>query len=197
MVKSMPMNNESKLRIAGSRADVFLLERKFEEGLREAESLPDDLLTSIPAALCAKYYLIGFARKALHDEAGARAALLKAKELLEAQLKQSPDSPDMRIQLAKVLAYLGEKDAALAEARRATDLLPESKDAFGGPEITAGAAEVYCIVGENDRAIQVLDGLLSRPSNVTVPGLKLSPIWDPLRNDPQFQALLNKHSGKA
>ena len=195
-VKSMPMNNESKLRIAGARADIFLLERKYKEGLHEAESLPDDLLTSIPAALCAKYYLIGFARKALHDEAGARAALLKAKGLLEAQLKQSPDSPDIRIQLAKVLAYLGEKDAALAEARRATDLLPESKDAFGGPEITAGAAEVYCIVGENSRAIELLDGLLGRPSAVTVQGLKANPVWDPLRNDPQFQALLNKHSAK-
>ena len=147
-VKSMPMNNEEKLRIAGGRADVFLLERKYQEGLREAESASDDLLAPIPAALCGKYYLIGFARKALHDEPGARAAFLKAKELVEAPLKQSPDSPDLRIQLAKILAYLGEKDAALNEARRAAEILPESKDALGGPEITAGVAEVCSIVGE-------------------------------------------------
>jgi serine/threonine-protein kinase len=57
-------------------------------------------------------------------------------------------------------------------------------------------AEVYCIVGENDRAIEVLDGLLSRPSNVTVPGLKVNPIWDPLRNDPRFQSLIDKYGGK-
>ncbi len=133
-VKSIPMNNEAKLRITGARADVFLLERKYQEGLREAENVSDDLLAGIPAALCGKYYLVGFARKALHDETGARTALLKAKDLLEAQLKQSPDSPDLRIQLAKVLAYLGEKDAALTEARHATEILPESKDAFGGPE---------------------------------------------------------------
>ena len=195
-VKSMPMSNEIKLRIAGARADLFLLERKYKEGLREAESLPDDLLAGIPAALCGKYYLIGFARKALHDEAGARAAFLKAKDLLEGQLKQSPDAAEFHIQLAKVLAYLGEKDAALAEARRATELLPESKDAFGGPEIAVGAAEVYSIVGENSRAIELLDGLLSRPSGMTVPLLKLSPVWDPLRNDPQFQALLNKYGAK-
>ena len=195
-VKSMPMTNEEKLRIAGARADVFLLERKYQEGLREAESLSDGLLAGIPAALCAKYYLVGFARKALHDEAGARAALLKAKELLEAQLKQSPDSPDLRIQLAKVLAYLGEKDAALTEARRASELLPESKNAFGGPEITAGVAEVCSIVGENSRAIELLDGLLGRPSPLTVPLLKLSPAWDPLRSDPRFQALLDKYSAK-
>src|SRR5438132_1274759 len=195
-VKSIPMNDLEKLRIAGGRADVFLLERKYQEGLREAESLSDGLLAGVPAALCAKYYLVGFARKALHDEAGARAALLKAKDLLEAQLKQSSDSPELRIQLAKVLAYLGEKDAALNEARRAAEILPESKDAFGGPEITAGVAEVCSIVGENSRAIELLDGLLGRPSPLTVPILKLSPAWDPLRADPRFQALLDKYSAK-
>ena len=191
------MNDETKLRIAGARADVFILERKYEEGLREAEKVSDNLLTGIPTALCGKYYLVGFARKALNDETGARTALLKAKDLLEAQLKQSPDSPDLRIQLAKVLGYLGEKDAALTEAQHATEILPESKDAFGGPEITAGVAEVCGIVGENGRAIELLDGLLSRPSGITVPILKLSPAWDPLRNDPGFKALLEKYGAKS
>ncbi|HEV3242846.1 MAG TPA: tetratricopeptide repeat protein [Chthoniobacterales bacterium] len=194
--KSIPMNAEAKLMIAAGRVDVFLLERKYEEALHEAESLSDGLLAGIPAALCGKYYLLGFARKALHDEAGARVALLKAKDLVDAQLKQSADSPDLRIQLAKILAYLGQKDAALAEARRATELLPESKDAFGGPEITEGVAEVCAAVGENARAIELLDGLLGKPSPVTVELLKLSPMWDPLRNDPRFQALLEKYGAK-
>ncbi|MDP9185972.1 MAG: hypothetical protein M3O72_01265, partial [Verrucomicrobiota bacterium] len=150
----------------------------------------------IPPALCAKYYLIGFARKALQDETGARDAFLKAKGLLEAQLKQSPDLADMHIQLAKVLAYLGEKDAALAEARRATELVPESKDAFGGPEIAAGVAEVHGILGDNGRAIEILERLLSRPSAVTVQDLKVNPIWDSLRSDPRFQALIDKYGAK-
>ena len=110
---------------------------------------------------------------------------------LQSQLKQSPDAAKLRIQLRKVLAYLGEKDAALAEGRRATELLPESKDAFDGPEITEGMAQVYSIIGNNEQAIELLDGLLRRPSGVTVPLLKLNPVWDPLRNEPKFQALLN------
>jgi TolB-like protein/Tfp pilus assembly protein PilF len=197
-VKSMPMTNEQKLKTASARADVFVLERKYQEALREAESLPDDQLALIHSeALCYKYFLIGFARKALQDEAGARAAFLKTKDLLEAQLKESPDAEEMHVQLAKVLAHLGEKDAALAQARRATELRPESKDALGGAEIAAGVAEVHAILGDNDRAIEILDGLLSRPSAVTVQGLKINPIWDPLRNDPRFQAFLNKYGGKA
>jgi TolB-like protein/Tfp pilus assembly protein PilF len=198
-VKSMPMTNEQKLRVASSRVEVFLLQRKYKEGLQEAESIPDDQLAaaSHEASVGSKYYYIGFARKSLHDENGARAAFLTAKSATEEQLKRSPDAAEMHIQLAKVLAYLGEKDYALAEAQRATELQPESKDAFGGPEITAGVAEVYAILGDNGRAIGILDGLLNRPSSVTVQGLKINPIWDPLRNDPRFQVLIDKYGAKA
>src|SRR5438445_214534 len=89
-VKSIPMTNEQKLKTAGGRAEVFLLERKYREGLQEAQSLPDELLASFSKGLGGKYYLVGFARKALHDEPGPLAAFLKSKSFLEAQLKQSP-----------------------------------------------------------------------------------------------------------
>jgi tetratricopeptide (TPR) repeat protein len=194
--KSVPMSNEQKLKIAGGRADVFLLERKFKEGLQVAEGLPDDLIATYPGALGGKYYLIGIARKMLQDQAGARPAFLKSKELVEAQLKQSPEDAGVRIQLAKVLACLGEKDLAFAEAQRAMTLQPESKDAFGGPEITEGAAEVHAILGDSAGAIEILDGLLSRPSAVTAEILKISPIWDPIRKDPRFQALIDKYGAK-
>ena len=197
VLKSAPMTDEQKVYTAGARADVFLLERKYREGLQQAESLPDDRLASLPGALCNKYYLIGFARKALQDEAEARLAFLKAKNAAEEQLKKSPDAADLHIQLAKILACLGERDSALSEAQRATELRPESKDAFGGPEITEGVAQVHAFLGDNARAIEILDGLLDRPSSVTVEGLKINPLWDPLRNDPLFQALLEKHGGKS
>jgi TolB-like protein/Tfp pilus assembly protein PilF len=196
-VKSVPLTGELKLKITSSRIEVFLLERKYQEGLQQAESLPDEQIAAFPAGLCAKYYYIGFGRKALHDEPGAQAAFQKAKSAAEERVKRSPDSEDAHIQLAKVLAHLGEKDAALAEAQRATELLPESKDAFGGPEITAAVAEVYATLGEKARAIEILDGLLSRPSAITVEGLKTNPIWDPLRSDPRFQALMQKYDHNA
>jgi TolB-like protein/Tfp pilus assembly protein PilF len=196
-VKSFPMTNEQKLKIASGRADVFLLERKYSEALQQAESLPDDQLAAYPRHLWAKYYCIGFARKALHDDSRARVAFLKAKSIAEEDLKRSPDSEDAHLGLAKVLAQLGEKESALQEAQRASELVPESKDAFSGPEIASGVAEVYAILGDNDRAIETLNGLLRRPSGVTAQGLKVDPIWDPLRSDPRFQALIETYGGKA
>ena len=195
-LKSVPLTNTQKLAVADGRTDFLLLQRKYQDGLEAAERLPDDQLAGLPEGLWSKYYYIGFARNALEDHPGARAAFLRARSVAEDELKRNPDSAKLHIQLAKALAYLGEKDAALGEAQRASELQPESKDAFEGPAITEGVAQVHAIVGENDRAIEILDGLLSRPSDVTVERLKINPIWDPLRNDPGFQALLTKYSGK-
>jgi TolB-like protein/Tfp pilus assembly protein PilF len=196
LLNSAPLTDEQRLKAANARVNVLLLERKYQEGLEAAEKLPDEQIAAFPGHLWSKYYYIGFARRALRDESGARAAFLKAKNTVQEQLTRTPDNPDIHIQLAKVLAYLGERESALRETQRATELLPET-DAFGGPEIMAGAAEVYAILGDNDRAIETLDALLSRPSPVTAEALKVNPVWDPVRSDPRFQGLINKYGAKA
>ena len=56
-------------------------------------------------------------------------------------------------------------------------------------------AEVYMLTGENAKAIELLDGLLSRPGDLTVACLKLDPAMDRLRDDPEFQEVLPKHEG--
>ena len=198
VMNSLPASsNEQKIEIAIARRRLLLLLRKYKELMQGMEDVPDDLFGSTPGALGDKYYGIGIARKALHDEAAAQAAFLTAKTIAEAQLKQSSDDARIHAQSAKVLACLGENEGALLEAQRARQLLPESKDAFGGQEIMASMAEVHAILGNNAYAIEILEGLLSRPSWVAVEGLKVDPVWDPLRNDPRFQALLKKYGRKS
>jgi TolB-like protein/Flp pilus assembly protein TadD len=196
-VKSLPMSSEERLMILTAQADLLLFQRKYQQVLQLAESVPDTSLTAIPASLAGKYFAIGIAQKGLRDDAAARTAFLKAKGILEQQAKQKPDDSDLRVQLAKLLAWLGEKDAAVAEAQRAIDLRPESKDAFEGPRITEQVAQIYTILGDNARAIELLDGLLSRATGVTLQSLKMNPAWDPIRSDPAFQALFAKYAGKA
>jgi TolB-like protein/Flp pilus assembly protein TadD len=195
--KSFPISNEERLKIVGDEANLLLLKRKYDELLQLAEKFPDDAFAAIPGSLAMKYFAFGIGRKGLGDEAAARTAFLKAKDILTEQVKEKPDDADLRVQLAKILAWLGEKDAAIAEAQRAMDLRPESKDAFEGPPITEQAAQVYAIIGDNARAVELLDGLLSRPSEVTLQSLKVNPAWDLIRNDPGFQALFAKYAGKA
>lgn len=195
--KSFPMSSEERLKMIGGQANFLLAQRKYQEVLQLGATVPDDTFAAVPGSLAYKYFPLGIAHKALGDDAAARTAFLKAKNILEEQLKQKPDDADLRVQFAKLLAWLGEKDAAVAEAQRAVDLRPESKDAFEGPQVAEQVAQVYTILGDNARAIELLDELLSRPSEVTSQSLKLDPAWDPLRNDPAFQALFAKYAGKA
>jgi serine/threonine-protein kinase len=131
----------------------------------------------------------------LGDDAGAREPLLKAKSLAEKWLSEAPNEAKRHGRLAEALAWLGEKDAAIAAAKQGTELLPESVDAFDGPVCTQTLADVYMVVGEHEKAIEIEDGLLTRPSSMTVAILKLNPIWDPVRQNPRFIAMLRKHGG--
>jgi TolB-like protein/Tfp pilus assembly protein PilF len=195
--KSFPISDEERLKMVGNEANLLLLQRKYQQLLQLGQRFTDDAFAAVPGSLAMKYFAIGIAQKGLGDDAASRTALLKAKDILEQQVKQKQDDADLHVQLAKLLAWLGEKDAAIAEAQRAMDLRPETKDAFEGPQITEQVAQVYAILGDNARAIELLDGLLSRPSEVTLQALKVNPAWDPLRNDPGFQALFAKYAGKA
>ena len=55
-------------------------------------------------------------------------------------------------------------------------------------------ARVYTMIGDYGAAVEQLDRLLSVPSEISVPLLRINPAWDPLRDDPRFQALLEKYS---
>jgi len=196
-LKTIPQSPEMESKIASEYVGLLILQRKFEEAERVAEKLPDGLLNTYPGALCGKYTAIGTVKLALRNDTGAREALLKAKAFAEDLVKQNPDIAQAHAQLAGILARLGEKEAALAAIKHAQELLPETKDAFGGADVTVAAAEVYALLGDADGAITLLDGLLQRPSTVNVPVLKVDPFWDPLRKNPRFQALLEKYGAKA
>ncbi len=196
-INTIPKRPAIQNKIAGEYLGLLVLERRFDQAGRVAEKISDADLTTFPGALCGKYSIIGAIKRAMGDETGAREALIKAKAFAEDLVKQNPDAAQAHAQLAGILARLGEKETALATINRAQELLPETKDAFGGPEITVAAAEIHALVGDADGAIVLLDGLLQRPSAVNVPVLKLDPLWDPIRKHPRFQALIDKYGAKA
>ncbi len=133
-----------------------------------------------------KYEIIGIGKKYSGDETGAHEAFLMAKDYAEKNLAETPNEANRHTKLASMLAWLGEKEKAIAEAKKAGEMVPEKVDAFDGPNMVQNLAEVYAITGEQDKAIDLLDGLLSRPGPLTVQLIKLLPIWDPLRNNPDL-----------
>src|SRR5206468_1057398 len=93
--------------------------------------------------------------------------------------------------LAQVDAGLGQKDLAIREAQHAIDLMPISKDIYDGALVLEGLAQVYVWSGDRDRAIELVQKLLTIPGYINYGRLKLHPLWSPLRGDPRFEKIVN------
>jgi TolB-like protein/Flp pilus assembly protein TadD len=174
---------------------VMTLERKFPEALQAVQQFPGEILDTHTGRM-PKAFFEGLIYHYQGDKLKAAAAFEHARVVAEQLLHESPDDAPRHALLGEILAALGQKDAAISEGKRATELLPESQDAYDGPQISAALAEIYAWTGENDQALGLLDHLLQTPSGVTVPLLRLDPIWDPLRKDPRFQTLIDKYVAK-
>jgi tetratricopeptide (TPR) repeat protein len=113
-----------------------------------------------------------------------------AATILEAGSRARPDDPALRADLAFAYAGVGRREAAIREGRRAVELRPPSKDSWLGVDMVRNLAVVYAMLGEADSAVKQIRLLLSVPSWISVPGLRVDPTWEPIREDPGFQALL-------
>jgi TolB-like protein/Tfp pilus assembly protein PilF len=173
-------------------AYLLILQRKYHEALAVLEKSPDDAHGDAKP----KEYLEGSIYAFLNDKDRARSAFQRARPILVRAIQEGSDDASRHATLGVVLAGLDEKQAAIAEGKRAVELLPESQDAFDGPKQTLALAQIYARTGENAQALQLLERSLITPGGVTVSSLRLNPVWDPLRDDARFQALIEKHAAK-
>jgi len=192
---SMPSETDPGL-MTLARVWILRLKRNFPEALQVLHQFRGETLHNTSTAPSPKAFLEGELYLLQGDEAKARTALEHARVVSEELLSAAPEDPARHGQHGVILAALGQKQEAIAEGKRAVELLPESEDAFDGPQMAAPLAQIYAWTGEFDEAFRLLDHLLVVPNGLTVPMLKLDPTWDPLRKDPRFQALIDKYSPK-
>jgi hypothetical protein len=95
--------------------------------------------------------------------------------------------------LGLIDAALGNKDAALAEGRRAIELSPVEKDSVNGNFVIQYFAITAAWAGEKELALEQLETGLRAPNAsiaLSYGALKLLPLWDPLRGDPRFEKIV-------
>jgi hypothetical protein len=87
-------------------------------------------------------------------------------------------------------AALGNKEEAIAEGHRASELLPVTQDAIIGTDILEHLTITYAWCGEKERALENLSFLATIPSDINYGMLRLDPTWDSLRSDPRFAKIV-------
>ncbi|HEX5004462.1 MAG TPA: protein kinase [Gemmatimonadales bacterium] len=122
-------------------------------------------------------------------QAVARAYADSAAAALRAALVRSPDDAGLTGALGIAYAGAGRREEALRAGRRATELLPYNKDAWGGGYRELELARIYTMLGERDSALARLEHVLSVPMDFTSALLRVDPVWAPLRGDPHFRRL--------
>ncbi|MEP6993335.1 MAG: protein kinase [Acidobacteriota bacterium] len=124
------------------------------------------------------------------DGARARTYAEEGRRAAEEQLRSVPNDSGRRVALGMALAFLGRKEDAIREGQRAVDLDPVAKDAYGGPYVQHQLARIYILVGEPEKALDLLEPLLKIPYLLSPGWLAIDPTFDPLRQNPRFLKLV-------
>jgi tetratricopeptide (TPR) repeat protein len=115
----------------------------------------------------------------------ARAAALEGLRRAERALEVDPGNARALALGACSLVDVGELDRAGQWARRALDLAPDE------PSVNVGVACVYLRMGDNERALDRLEGTFGRGIGKR-DWVDHDPDYDSVRDDPRFQALVAK-----
>jgi TolB-like protein/Tfp pilus assembly protein PilF len=150
---------------------------------------------SRPARLALAYRLSG-------NEGAARewadSAVVLAAAALEARPSPNPRDrfgvaamahADLGLSIA-LRGEPGDADEAVRHAEEAARLFNYGVDATDSNVVDWLRVRTYVLAGRPDDAVEHMELMLSRPSFLGLGDLKLDPLYDSLRDDPRFQALI-------
>jgi TolB-like protein/DNA-binding winged helix-turn-helix (wHTH) protein/Tfp pilus assembly protein PilF len=185
ILQQAPVQGVPRLKGTAFKLDIY--ERKYRQAL--ARLSPQEI-RQLPAPEPDRIAMLSvLARERLGDRQGALKAAAANSSELRARLAVFPKEALSHAYLAVALAQLGRKAEALAEADRSIQI--EKQDAFAGPQLVQIAAMVETILGHRREPLNRLSELLSSSyrSAISSQELRLDPVWDPLRGDPELAAL--------
>jgi serine/threonine-protein kinase len=123
------------------------------------------------------------------DSVRARAYADSARIAGAAHIREVPLEGQLHALEGTALAILGRKAEAIREGRRAVELTPASMDANAPYYMQHQLARTYIMLGEPERALDLIEPLLRANYYLTPGWLRVDPMFDPLRGNPRFERL--------
>jgi serine/threonine-protein kinase len=117
--------------------------------------------------------------------------------LTEVEHMPSERAGDPVVEMFRARAYagLGRTEEALASAARIESLLEESQDALVAGTMERSLIWIYALVGDYESAVRHTESMLSVPSLVSVPYLRVEQFPGELQSHPGFQQLIQPDPG--
>jgi TolB-like protein/Flp pilus assembly protein TadD len=182
--------------VTRARWDLAMLERDYAAADSAMGSYPLDVFQSDGMPM-PKSFFRGCTALARGDAARAQVQFAAALPAFELAVKEAPMTGLRHANLGLIYSFIGRKEDAIREGRRAVELEPETKDAVVAPWMNGFLAMIYVRVGEIDSALPLLEHALASPFPIdntncciTYSDVRKRWQWDPARNDPRFQKLL-------
>jgi serine/threonine-protein kinase len=126
------------------------------------------------------------------DRGAATRAFTEALVQLDSVLRELTDDWRAHASRGLALAGLGRQ----SEAKREADWFTRWRgyaDLYRRPSLSNARAMIFAQAGLVEEALTEIEPLLAGPSVTSVHMVRLDPAWDPIRDDPRFQALLEKY----
>jgi TolB-like protein/Tfp pilus assembly protein PilF len=182
--------------VTRARWDLAMLERDYAGADRAMASYPLDVFQSDGMPM-PKSFFRGCTALARGDATTAQSQFASALPAFESAVEQAPGNGLRHANLGLLYSYIGRKEEAVREGRRAVELEPETIDAVLAPWMNGFLAMIYVRTGDLDAAVPLLEHALASafPVDNTNCSISYSDLrkrwqWDPARNDPRFQKLL-------
>ncbi|MCH9030990.1 MAG: hypothetical protein IIB00_01840 [candidate division Zixibacteria bacterium] len=179
--------------LASALADIHIHRRDYVSAL---ENLQEYSSAGVFDDTAIFYNKKGFVFLLMRDEDSSLVYFDLARRFAERKLRERPNSSLHLRELARANAGLGRNNEAASLCENFLKELTVSRDAIAGVRMLEEAAKTFAMMGDNKRALELLDEALSVPGFLSVNDLRLNPIFDPLRNDKRFIELLIKYDDK-
>lgn len=136
---------------------------------------------------------VGHTYRLMGDTVRARMFGDTALAAFSKQLHDFPDRAQIRELVARAAALAGRKQEAMMQADSALKLRETTNDASIRPYVLFQAARVFIQSGQNERALDLIEQLITMPaSDVTPAYLRIDPSFAPLKGNPRFEKLIGK-----
>ena len=114
----------------------------------------------------------------------------EAQRGFEIQSAQNLGNEQMVVAHGLALAYLGRREDAIRVGQHALELAPVSRDAYGGRYAQHQMVRIYMILGEREKALDLLEPLMKGQYYLSPAWLAIDPNFVPLKGHPRFEKLL-------